>query len=119
MNLQNKPIEATTESIVETLQAVLASPPKIKPVSMVGRLETMYRACVAFIRSHPFGLLGAVIILILLAVLWTRRSMKRKFGASLVTPTFTLGEKRWGESNGSESHNRQSSGKPGSSGKFD
>jgi hypothetical protein len=119
INLQNKPIEATTENIIETLQAVLVSPPKIKPVSTVGRLETMYRACVALIRSHPFGLLGAVIVLVLLAALWTRRRMKRKFGASLTTPTFTLGEKRWGESNGSESHNKQSSGKPGSLGKFD
>jgi hypothetical protein len=87
---------------------------------MVGRLETMYRACVAFIRSHPFGLLGAVLVLVFVAALWTRRRMKRKFGASLTTPTFTLSEKRWGgESNGQESHNRQSSGKPGGSGKFD
>jgi len=46
--------------------------------------------------------------------------MKRRFGAGLSTPTFSLHEKRWGEGNGSDSHNRQSaSGKTASMGKFD
>jgi hypothetical protein len=106
---------------VETLQAVLASPPKIKPVSTVGTLETMYRAIIAFIRSHPYALVGSVIVLVLAAALWTRRRMKRKYGASLTTPTFSsLHEKRWNENNGTDGHNRQSSlGKSTSQSKFD
>lgn len=120
INLQGKPIQATTENIIETLQAVLISPPKIKPVSMVGRLETMYRACIAFIRSHPVGLFGIVVFVVLAAALWTRRRMKRKFGASLGMPTFSLHEKLWGEGNGSNTHTRQSSGgRMASLGKFD
>jgi hypothetical protein len=84
---------------------------------MVGRLETTYRAIIAFIRAHPFGLLGGIIATTLGAALWTRRRMKRKFGAA--TPTFTLHDKLWGESNGSDGHARQSSGKVTSQSKFD
>jgi len=117
--LQGKPILPTTESIIETLQAVLANPSKIKPVSMVGRIETMYRATIAFIRSHPFGIGSLVIVLVLAAAFWTRRRMKRKFGG-LTTPTFSLHEKPWASSsNGSDGHTRQSSGRTASVGKFD
>lgn len=79
----------------------------------------MYRACLAFVRSHPLGLITGVILMVLIAALWTRRRMKRKFGAGLSTPTFSL-EKLWVEGNGSDGHNKQpSSGKTASMGKFD
>lgn len=119
MNLQGKPILATTENIIETLQAVLASPPKIKPISTVGKLETVYRACLALIRSHPFGLICGIVFVVMFAALWTRRRMKRKFGAALATPTFSLHEKLWSEGNGSDSHRQPSSAKTASMGKFD
>jgi len=118
VNLQGKPIQPTTENIIETLQAVLAGPPKIKPVSTVGRIETMYRASVAFIRSHPYGIGSFIVFVILAAALWLRRRMKGKFG-TLAAPSFSL-EKPWGSSsNGSDSHARQPSGKGASLGKFD
>jgi hypothetical protein len=79
---------------------------------MVGRLETMYRAVIAFVREHPYGLLGGVVVFVIAVALWTRRRMKRKFGAA--PPTF---EKLW--ENGSEGHTRQSSGKVTSQSKFD
>jgi len=57
--------------------------------------------------------------MVLIAAFWTQRRMKRRFGAGMTTPTFSL-EKRWGEGNGSDSHNRQSSaGKTAGMGKFD
>jgi len=83
----------------------------------------MYRASLAFIRSHYLLFIGFIVALVLSAALWTRRRMKRKFGGGLSTPTFALGEKRgWGhESNGSEghTHQRQSSGKNAGQSKFD
>jgi protein disulfide-isomerase len=119
VNLQGKSIQPTTENIIETLQAVLANPPKIKPISTVGRLETMYRAVIAFIRSHPYGLASCVAFIVLAAALWVRRGMKRKFG-TLSAPSFSLHEKSWGSaSNGSDGHTRQPSGKGASLGKFD
>jgi len=119
VNLQGKPIQATTENIIDTLQAVLANPPKIKPISMVGRLETMYRAIIAFIRSRPISIGSFIAVLVLGAALWIRRRMKRKFGG-LTTPTFSLHDKPWGStSNGSDGHTRQPSGKGASVGKFD
>jgi hypothetical protein len=91
----------TTENIIETLQAVLASPPKIKPISTVGRLETMFRACLGLVRSHPLGLFVGVALVGFIAALWTRRRMRRNFGAGLIAPT------------------QSSSGKTASIGKFD
>jgi hypothetical protein len=73
----------------------------------------MYRAVIAFVKEHPYGLLGGLVAFILAAALWTRRRMKRKFGAA--PPAF---EKLWGE-NGSEGHTRQPSGKVTSQSKFD
>jgi hypothetical protein len=103
---------------VETLQAVLASPPKIKPISMVGRLETMYRAIISFVRDHPMFPVGLIVAFILLSALWVRKNMKRRGGLS--TPTFSLGEKRWGGENGADhGHARQSSGKTAGQSKFD
>ena len=94
-------------------------PPKIKPVSTVGTLETVYRACIAFVRSHPFGLICGIMLAVMFTALWTRRRMKRKFTTALSTPTFLLHEKRWSEGNGSDSHRQLSSGKTASMGKFD
>jgi hypothetical protein len=94
---------------------VLASPPKIKPVSTVGTLETVYRASLAFVRSHPLGLIWGILFVVMFAALWRRGRMNRKFGPGL-TPTFSLHEKFWSEGNGPD---RQSSGKTASMGKFD
>ena len=46
--------------------------------------------------------------------------MKRRFGAGLSAPTFSLHERRRGEGNGLDSHSKQSaSGRNASMGKFD
>ena len=82
-------------------------------MSTVGRLETILRACLVFIRDHPFGLIAGIVALAVFTVLWARRRVR------VTSPTFTL-EKRWGEGNGAETHSRQgSSGKGGNGGKFD
>jgi len=84
------------------------------PVSTVGRLETIFRGILAFIREHPFGLIAGVVSLAVITALWTRWRSTR-----VASPTFTL-EKRWGDGNSAEAHMRQpSSGKTGNVGKFD
>jgi hypothetical protein len=120
VNLQGKRIQASAENIIETLQAVLTSPPKIKPVSTVGKLETMYRAIVAFTRAHLLGIIASLIILILALALWARRRMKRKFGGLTVPSFSSFHEKTWGGSgNGSDGHARHGSVRGASQGKFD
>jgi hypothetical protein len=86
---------------------------------MVGRLETMYRAVISFVRDHPMLPIGLLVASVLMTALWIRKNMKRRGGLS--TPTFSLGEKRWGgDGNGADhGHARQSSGKTAGQSKFD
>lgn len=72
---------ASRTSILETIPLVIASPPKLKPKSTIGRFESVLFFGRNFLVGHPFIFLSLLTISVAVATIVARRR-KVKRGAS-------------------------------------
>ncbi|KAF2455102.1 thioredoxin-like protein [Lineolata rhizophorae] len=71
--ITGNPIMASRTSILETLQKVVASPPKISPKSTTSQLEHVFFKIRSGCSSHPWLAVGMLIGFIVAVYLWGRK----------------------------------------------
>jgi len=78
VTITGEPIRPSRTSILETLNKVVANPPKISPKSTTGTISRFFFHLKNFGGSHPFLTLGMVIGFVLAGSLFGRSRMRRR-----------------------------------------
>jgi protein disulfide-isomerase len=91
LTINGDPIRASRTSILDTLRAITASPPKITPKSTGSSISHFFFRVKQIFTGHPWLIVGASLGTVLFGFLWRRRG-GRGFGRRK-EGFFVLGEK--------------------------